>query len=163
MKKFIITTTINSPTEAIIKFDNLNEWHLIVVGDKKTPIDYSLQNGLYISPKDQEEYFKDLSDCIGWNCIQRRNFGLLKAYELGAEIIATIDDDNIPLKEWGKKIYINQDIEIDYYLSENICFDPIAVTNHSNLWHRGFPIQLLSKRKYRKTKKISIRQYFKFC
>ena len=51
MKKFIITTTINSPTEAIIKFDNLNEWHLIVVGDKKTPIDYSLQNGLYISPK----------------------------------------------------------------------------------------------------------------
>ena len=121
MKKFIITTTINSPTEAIIKFDNLNEWHLIVVGDKKTPIDYSLQNGLYISPKDQEEYFKDLSDCIGWNCIQRRNFGLLKAYELGAEIIATIDDDNIPLKEWGKKIYINQDIEIDYYLSENIC------------------------------------------
>ena len=60
MKKFIITTTINSPTEAIIKFDNLNEWHLIVVGDKKTPIDYSLQNGLYISPKDQEEYFKDL-------------------------------------------------------------------------------------------------------
>ena len=154
MKKFIITTTINSPTEAIIKFDNLNEWHLIVVGDKKTPIDYSLQNGLYISPQDQEEYFKDLSDCIGWNCIQRRNFGLLKAYELGAEIIATIDDDNIPLKEWGKKIYINQDIEIDYYLSENICFDPIAVTNHSNLWHRGFPLQLLSKRKYKKTKKI---------
>ena len=89
-----------------------------------------------------------------WNCIQRRNFGLLKAYELGAEIIATIDDDNIPLKEWGKKIYINQDIEIDYYLSDNICFDPIAVTNHSNLWHRGFPLQLLSKRKYRKTKKL---------
>ena len=84
----------------------------------------------------------------------KKKFGLLKAYELGAEIIATIDDDNIPLKEWGKKIYINQDIEIDYYLSDNICFDPIAVTNHSNLWHRGFPLQLLSKRKYRKTKKI---------
>ena len=94
--KYIVTTTINKPTEAIHKFDNMPDWKLIVVGDKKTPSNYNLTNGIYISPEDQENHDKDLSDAIGWNCIQRRNFGLLKAHQLDAEIIATIDDDNIP-------------------------------------------------------------------
>jgi len=37
MKKFIISTTINPPTEAIKKFDNLKDWNLIISGDLKTP------------------------------------------------------------------------------------------------------------------------------
>ena len=76
--KYIITTTINNPTEAIHKFDNMPDWKLIVVGDKKTPSNYNLTNGIYLSPEDQENHDKDLSDAIGWNCIQRRNFGCLK-------------------------------------------------------------------------------------
>ena len=153
MKKIIITTTINAPTEAINKFDQLKDWSLIVVGDKKTPKDYNLQRGFYFSPEQQDIYFKELSDCIGWNCIQRRNFGLLKAFELGADIIATIDDDNIPTSDWGKTLYINKEVEVDYYLSDQICFDPISITNYKNLWHRGFPLQLLKKRQYSKVKK----------
>ena len=150
--KYIITTTINNPTEAIHKFDNMQDWKLIVIGDKKTPSDYKLTNGIYLNPEDQEKYDKDLSDAIGWNCIQRRNFGLLKAFELGAELIATIDDDNIPLDNWGKNIMVSQDIELDYYKTKEIAFDPISVTNYPNLWHRGFPLQLLSKRKTNKTR-----------
>lgn len=46
MKKFIIASTINSPTEAIRKFDDNPEWELIVIGDKKTPSDYNLKNKL---------------------------------------------------------------------------------------------------------------------
>ena len=53
MKKFIITTTINHPTEAIIKYDNLKDWQLIVIGDLKTPKNYKLKNGIYFSPSDQ--------------------------------------------------------------------------------------------------------------
>ena len=41
--KYIITTTINNPTEAIHKFDNMSDWKLIVVGDKKTPLNYNLK------------------------------------------------------------------------------------------------------------------------
>ena len=44
MKKFIITSTINSATETIRKFDENPEWELIVIGDKKTPSDYNLKN-----------------------------------------------------------------------------------------------------------------------
>ena len=39
---------------------------------------------------------------IGWKCIQRRNFALIQAYKYGADVIATIDDDNIPYKKLGK-------------------------------------------------------------
>ena len=44
-----------------------------------------------------------LSKLIGWNCIQRRNFAILEAFERIAEVVALIDD-NIPIKI-GLKIY----------------------------------------------------------
>jgi len=156
MKKFIITTTINEPTEAILKFDEMSDWNLIVIGDKKTPKGYSLKRGIYLSPQDQELFHKDLSDAIGWNCIQRRNFGLLKAYELGADLVATIDDDNIPYKNWGENILIGQEINLNFYETEELAFDPIYVTNYPHLWHRGFPLQLLPKRKVIKNKKTIV-------
>ena len=40
MKKFIVTTTINSPTEATRKFAKIavrDEWTFIIIGDTKTP------------------------------------------------------------------------------------------------------------------------------
>lgn len=83
MKKAIVTTTINHVTEAIEKFESLSDWELIVIGDKKTPKDYHLNKGFYVTPEEQEQYDKRLSDAIGWNCIQRRNFGLLWAHEMG--------------------------------------------------------------------------------
>ena len=42
MKKFIITTTINSPTEATIKFCKIadkKDFQFVIVGDTKTPHD----------------------------------------------------------------------------------------------------------------------------
>ena len=34
---FIVTTTINPPTEALIKYSKFKNWKLVVVGDLKTP------------------------------------------------------------------------------------------------------------------------------
>ena len=87
MKKVIVTTTINPPTEAIEKFQELKDWELVVAGDLKTPKDYKLRRGVYIPPLLQEQYDPKLSETIGWNCIQRRNFGLLWAKDMGADII----------------------------------------------------------------------------
>ena len=81
MKKVIVTTTINQPTEAILRFDAMKDWTLVVIGDKKTP-PYRLDRGIYVTPDEQEKYDASLSEAIGWNCIQRRNFGLLWSYDL---------------------------------------------------------------------------------
>ena len=39
MKKIIVTTTINSPTEAIHKYINKKGWDMLIIGDLKTPHD----------------------------------------------------------------------------------------------------------------------------
>ena len=155
MKKFIVCTSINKPTVAIKKFDNMKDWQLVVVGDKKTPKNYKLKNGIYLSPKKQEKIDKKLSTLIGWNCIQRRNFGILFAWKNNADIVAVVDDDNIPYKHWGKNLLINRKINVNFYNTNALAFDPVSVTNHKNLWHRGFPIQILKKKsKIKKRKKI---------
>lgn len=156
MKNVIVTTTINPPTEAIRKFDVMADWTLVVIGDLKTPKDYKLEHGIYVDPESQEKYDRALSDAIGWNCIQRRNFGLLWAKDLGAEIIALVDDDNIPLSEWGQDLMINHETEVNYYETLGAAFDPVGATNHKQIWHRGFPLQLISKRDYSKQTKKKI-------
>ena len=130
LNKFIVCTSINKPTLAIKKFDNMRDWNLIVVGDKKTPKNYKLKNGIYLSPNKQEKIDKKLSDLIGWNCIQRRNFGILYAWKNNADIVAVVDDDNIPYKNWGKKLLIDKKIKLDFYKTSLEAFDPISVTNH---------------------------------
>jgi len=148
MKKVIVTTTINHPTKAIDLFQSMDDWELVVIGDKKTPKDYQLRKGIYISPEEQERYDKSLSDAIGWNCIQRRNFGLLWAHDMKADVVAVVDDDNIPYENWGKNLLIGKEVNIKHYdISEDV-FDPVGATNYKNLWHRGFPLQILKNRNY---------------
>ena len=147
MKKFIVTTTINSPTIATHKFCEFSDWTLIVVGDTKTPhLEYKNLNCIYLSPDMQEHIHKELSDSIGWKSIQRRNLGFLFAYQQGADIVATVDDDNIPYDDWGKNVLVGQTIECDLYDPEDDVFDPLSITNTPNIWHRGYPIELLQKR-----------------
>jgi len=157
MKKVIVTTTINNSTEAIEKFDNMKDWTFIVAGDLKTPKGYKLKNGIYLSPQEQEKYNKKLSHLIGWNTHARRNFGHLLAKDMGADIIAIVDDDNIPLDNWGKDLLVGKDSEINYYETDIDAFDPIGATNYPHLWHRGFPIQLINKRNYSKVEKKKVK------
>jgi hypothetical protein len=147
-KNFIVTTTISEPTEATLKFASMPDWTLVVVGDTKTPHDSyrALKNVVYLSPDDQEKLSKPLSDAIGWRSIRRRNLGLLYAYREGAEVLATVDDDNIPYDNWGKDLYVGKDVEVNLYDTSLPVFDPIFATNCHNLWHRGFPIQLVPNR-----------------
>jgi hypothetical protein len=148
MKKVIVTTTINPPTEAIEKFQAMKDWELIVIGDKKTPPDYHLDRGTYVSPDEQEKYDPQLSKALGWNCIQRRVMGLLFAADAKADIVAVVDDDNIPLAGWGEDLLVGRDIEMDYYETTLPAFDPVGATNHARCWHRGYPLQLLPLRDY---------------
>jgi hypothetical protein len=153
MSLYIVTTTINEPTEATKKFIEIskkNGYKFIIVGDKKTPHEsyISLESDFvkYLHPKEQEKKYKELSDNIGWNTIQRRNIGFLEAYNLGAEILATVDDDNIPYDFWGKEIYVNKEISVDLYESKNGFFEPLSITNRNDLWHRGYPLEFLNNK-----------------
>ncbi len=157
MNKTIVLTTIQPPTEATILFSEMKDWDLIVVGDLKTPEkDYKKLNCQYISPSDQEKINLKLSDSIGWNSIQRRNFGYIVAYENGTDVLANVDDDNIPYENWGENLSINKEIEYDCFESENGYFDPLSATNENKLWHRGYPIELVKTKN--KIKNLGIKK-----
>jgi hypothetical protein len=156
MKKVIVTTTINPPTEAINKFQAMKDWDLVVIGDMKTPKDYKITRGMYVTPEMQEKYDKEFSNAIGWNCIQRRNFGLLWAHDMKADIVALVDDDNIPFTNWGQNLYLGKETEVNYYETSLPVFDPVGSTNYKHIWHRGYPLQLLSKREYSNKSKKTI-------
>ena len=142
MKKFIVITTIQEPTKATKLFSEVPGWELVVVGDTKTPHEmYEELNCTYLRPEHQEEISKELSDSIGWRCIQRRNMGYAYAYINGADVLATVDDDNIPYDDWGQEIFVGEEIEVDLWESDNGYFDPLSVTNRPDLWHRGYPMQ----------------------
>jgi hypothetical protein len=157
MKKVIVTTTINPPTMAIEKFQAMKAWELVVVGDLKTPADYRLERGIYVSPAEQMKYDAALSDAIGWNCIQRRNFGFLWAKDLHADIVAVVDDDNIPLDGWGQDLLVGKEVEVNYYETDLPAFDPVGATNYRHLWHRGYPLQLVARRDYHRHTRKKVR------
>lgn len=151
MNKYIVTTTIFKPSNALIQFSKLEDWKLIVVGDKKTPHKYynEMDNIIYMSPEYQEQKYSFLSELIGWNCIQRRNLGYIEAYKLGANIIATVDDDNIPYENWGKELFLNKEITCEQYYNTDKTikiWDPISTTKYKYLWHRGFPLDLVKSK-----------------
>lgn len=152
MKKFIVTTTISLPTEATKKFLAKKDWQIVIVGDLKTPheeyfkLEKENSNLKYIHPSEQELDYKELSDAIGWNKIMRRNIGFCYAYKSGADIVASIDDDNIPYDEWGENVHVGKEIVVDCWKSVNGVFDPLSVTNANYMWHRGYPSELIPTR-----------------
>ncbi len=151
MKKFIVTTTIYPKGEALEKFDSLKDWNLIVIGDKKTP-DIKLDNGQFIPAEAQSSLGYKSFDHIPWSVIQRRNFGYLEAVKQGADIIASVDDDNIPFDGWGDDVVVGKNLTRKTISDDLVCdalFEHSNVTS-SKLWHRGFPVQLLEQRSNRK-------------
>lgn len=154
MNLAICTTTINPPTKALREFAKIatkNDWKVYIAGDKKTPHDeyvefeHKYECVTYLRPEDQEDLSQKLSDLIGWNCIQRRNFAMLAAYKDGAEVLALVDDDNIPYPKWGKNVRVGKNAEVINYDTDEPVFDPLSPI-YPHIWHRGFPIQLLDNR-----------------
>ncbi len=147
MRRAIVTTSIHPPSAALRRFAELDGWELIVVGDQRTPHEtYRDLRCRYLSPEDQERDHPELSAAIGWNTIQRRNLGFVVAFRAGAEMIATVDDDNLPADDWGVEVIVGREVDVECWSAASAVFDPLSVTNHPELWHRGFPVQMLSEK-----------------
>jgi hypothetical protein len=108
-------------------------------------------NCTYLSPKDQVIFLKkylSIKKFIPWNCIQRRNIGLLKFYENRSDIAVVIDDDNfIRSNNYFKSHeHVGSTIKIRVVESKtgfwNVC-EMLKDTRNIKFYHRGHP---LSKR-----------------
>ena len=147
MKLALITTTIYVPRVLSLYRQLAKDVMFFIAGDKRTPHNEvrhfiaTLDNAIYYSDTDQEKLGYKCSSIIGWNKIMRRNLALLEAIKYGADIIVTIDDDNIP---------ITQDYFESFKSLLGSCYHGPMVNTIKNwfnvgelfnppIYHRGFP------------------------
>jgi len=111
IKLAVVSTTINGE-KGYLPFDKLavkskfSEVVFVVAGDTSSKSFNTKKFKCtveYLSPKDQKRFA--ISSLIGWKSQRRRNIALLRALELDPDFILTIDDDNIPAKDYFDKWY----------------------------------------------------------
>jgi len=138
-KKFIVITTINGYTEAIKCWSLIPGWHLIVVGDTKTPEIKNTENLTYLSIEKQEKLNLSTYPVTPFNSYARKNIGYLYAIKNGADIIYDTDDDTFPTQKWG--IPATQPSLIASHYSRYINY--FSEFSDLKCWPRGFPYQHL--------------------
>ena len=100
VKTFIIITSIFDPTAAIAAFAALEDYQLVVVGDKKTPAGWNYDGVIYLDINAQSELAPGLAGIIPFNHYGRKMLGYIYAMQHGADVIIDTDDDNIPYPSW---------------------------------------------------------------
>ena len=139
----IIITTINKPTEAILKHINNKNYDVIIVGDNKTPDDdYKKINCIYLDIATQKKLFPELCELLPYNHYCRKNLGYLYAIKKGYKIIYETDDDNIPYDNFDSILQYNN---IKMITEQNNVWINIFkyFTYNAYIWPRGFPLSLL--------------------
>ncbi len=161
MKLGIATTTIHVPKVledymTIGRNYAINNLLFVIAGDTKTPPECKsfcseLQDKfgyetIYIGIEEQYSEYPKLANFIPENSVSRRNFAILKAYEMGADIIIMIDDDNFPAlnKNFFKYHSIVGSIQyLNTIESRNGWFnvgDTLLEKHGTKFFNRGFPI-----------------------
>jgi hypothetical protein len=141
--KCVIITTINKPTETILKHINNTEYDVIIVGDNKTPDDYKNLNCIYLDIPSQKKLFPELSELLPYNHYCRKNLGYLYAIKKGYKIIYETDDDNIPYDNFDNILQYNN-IQMIITEQNNVWINIFKYfTNNAYIWPRGFPLSLL--------------------
>lgn len=107
MRIALCTTTIHVPEVLRLYRQYGPDVQMFVAADDKTPIQAvrfcDEINARLLQPTFDDENWK-CSRLIGRNTIGRRSIAILEALKWGADVIVSIDDDNIPLDE----LYFNE-------------------------------------------------------
>ena len=160
----VVTTTINIPLVLKKYAENAKlfghqEVRFIVIGDRKSKsgtrefcesITRNYYPCEYLDLDDQKRYlerFPQLWTHLPFDSIQRRNIGILKAFEDGARVIVTVDDDNWILNQDFVTHHniVGSVIELPTYESSSGWFNVCSVLEERNgirFYHRGYPIKM---------------------
>jgi hypothetical protein len=120
----------------------LQDYQLIVVGDKKTPDDWHCNNVDYLSLKHQELLKFKLSKILPHNHYCRKMLGYLKAIKNGADYIIDTDDDNIPKVNWEFPVF---EEKYDCISKDRGFVNIYQLYTSQKIWARGLPLNLINR------------------
>jgi len=142
-RNYIIITSINTPTEAVKKFSQIDNYNVIVVGDRKTVIPYEYPGVDFISIKEQESMDFKLIKKLPYNHYCRKMAGYLKAIRAGAVQIIDTDDDNIPYDEWG---FPEFEGTFDSVPGNKGFINIYQAFTEQKIWPRGLPLKFINQK-----------------
>jgi hypothetical protein len=144
--KWIVVTTIRYPTPQLRQLAEIPGWRLLVVGDKKTPSDWYLENCEYLSPQRQLNLGYQIAELLPWNHYSRKNIGYLFAIEHGAKVIYETDDDNEAMNGLSFCPPVGK---LPALITPDHCINIYRYFGHPSIWPRGFPLdQILSSKEF---------------
>ncbi len=149
MNKAIVITSIFPPGPSIRKWALLQDWGVIVAGDKKTPLNWSCDKVIYLSVEDQLTLDFRIARLLPWNHYSRKLLGYLLAIQKGAELIVDSDDDNMPKENWSVPQFDGNHL----MSAGNLGFMNVySYFTEQNIWPRGFPLNRVRDPNSRLTK-----------
>jgi STELLO glycosyltransferases len=140
---FIVITSIFPPTKAVKKFSKHQDYSLVVVGDRKTPIDWQCFPSHFLDIDSQEGMAFKLAKLLPFNHYSRKMIGYLWAIEHGAQLIIDTDDDNIPQENWG---FPALEGNFDCIEEKKGFINIYQLFTNQKIWPRGLPLNLISKK-----------------
>jgi len=144
--KVVVITSVNGVTEAVRRFAEVDGWHVVLVGDRKSPpLDkHPHPNITYLSVEYQKKLGFRLCAHCPFDHYSRKNIGYIYAMKNAAEFIADADDDNVPYENWGKVVAYEP-------WSMPVVTSPKLVNIYrlftdEFIWPRGFPLAAVRDR-----------------
>lgn len=136
----LVVTSIQRPTPQLRSLIESHDFHsVVVVGDLKTPSDWSWPGSKYLSIEEQLFIQPKLAELTPWNTYARKNLGYLACLADGATVIFESDDDNGPLPRLVP-LAIEATFEGKVVESESGWINPYRMTNRPDIWPRGLPL-----------------------
>lgn len=114
---------------------------MIVVGDRKTPGDWSCEGVEYMSPAAQVSTGWRTAELLPWDHYARKMVGYLRAIERGSDAVADTDDDNLPNADWGFPGFEGQLREI----ATGSYYNVYSRFTDERVWPRGFPLSRVTE------------------
>jgi hypothetical protein len=138
----IVVTSISAPNQPMLELAEgcIREGvPFFVIGDTKTPVEYSLPGAEFYSLRRQHETDFGLAKLCPEGHYARKNLGYLLAIRAGAEVIVETDDDNLPLAGfWEPRRRKQEASAIDGGGWINV----YKYFTHSACWPRGLPLDM---------------------
>jgi hypothetical protein len=147
IKSSVVLTSIAAPNNVmrqIAEDCQAADIEFIVIGDTKSPADFTLDGCQFVGVDDQLKLqFKTPALCPTRH-YARKNIGYLMAIQNGAEVILETDDDNMPSADFYKPLPIEADVaQIEASGDATSWVNVYRYFDDRLIWPRGLPLDAI--------------------
>lgn len=144
-KVAVVMTSIAAPNavmQTIATQCRKHQWRFIVVGDRKSPPDFALDDCAYYSLQEQRQSELHFAEHCPVDHYARKNIGYLLAMQDGATQIVETDDDNLPQKAFFDTRKLQQQVAV---VQDAGWVNAYAYFSETKLWPRGLPLDVVHR------------------